>query len=338
MSRHPSLLRGLPFRKVRKCENASVKNETSDQPQAARSMMRTAFLCLVVVWALVLPAAALAAATPPPPARGAKAPTPSSATRPAVEKVEPWDTYRVLAQRNIFVKDRSRLSAPPRRSSYGPRPVYASPAAGDPAWILTGIGQGAEDGQAFVEDPTTGTTVRTWAGQPLSGGQVVSVTLDGIEYEQKGVTRQIKVGQDLTGATPAPLVPLTPPAGAGLANAGPGGRPPGAGGPGPTGQPVVFGGPGATTMPAGGPGAGTGGTMISMAGGPGAAATQPATAGGPPPDPDRGPGRGQGPDRGPDRGPAAAQPAPPAAGGPADDAASRAILERMRQRRLQETR
>jgi hypothetical protein len=300
---------------------------------------------LALALGLTFAAAALAAVPSASRAPG-KAPavaTPAAAapaTRPAAGPAEPWDTYRVLAQRNIFVRDRSRLSTPPRSRGPSNRSVYLPTGPGDQAMVLTGVGQGDEEGQAFVEDPATGTTYRTWAGQPLAAGRVAAVTLDGIEYEQRGVKRKIKVGQDLTGvevaiAAPAPIPAALPPVPA------PGGGPGAAGGPGERPDSAIGGEPrggadGAARRGSGGDtrrGSGDGAPRSrGEFAGPGASPgsdSVPGAAGRPP----AGDGGAVSAARG---GPPAATAAPPA-GAPVDDAGMKAILERMRQRRLQET-
>jgi len=129
-------------------------------------------------------------------------------SRPASGPGDSWDTYRVVVTRNIFVPDRSR---PPAS-----RPAFTQPASQSASvgLVLTGIGQRGAEWVAFLEDSGAGKTVRASTGQALEGGQVVSVTLDGIEYEREGARRRIVIGQSLTsGATTRPTSgPTTRPA------------------------------------------------------------------------------------------------------------------------------
>lgn len=52
---------------------------------------------------------------------------------------------------------------------------------------------------ALFDDPQTGRMARASAGESLDGGQVVAVSLDGVDYEKGGLRRQIGLGQALSG-------------------------------------------------------------------------------------------------------------------------------------------
>jgi len=155
---------------------------------------------LVLILAAALPAAAAAAQTPGPAPRAGPASS--------------YDRYRVLSERNIFLRNRSA----PRRERSGGSPPSAAPSARE-YHVLTGVLQLAEDGIAFFEDTRTRETVRVAPGDKLGGGTVTLITLTGLTYERDGAARTIVVGEDLAGVAvtaPAPVAakPTVPPAAA----------------------------------------------------------------------------------------------------------------------------
>ncbi|MCY2931855.1 MAG: hypothetical protein NTV86_20650 [Planctomycetota bacterium] len=124
--------------------------------------------------------------------------TRAASDRPAGATEGSWDSYRVLATRNIFLRDRSR-PAPPRPS--GGEDVRSVGAASASNLVLTGIGQSGTIRVALLEDLRAETTVQAIAGEIIEGGCLVEVRMDGMVYERRGVTRQIGLGQDLSGQT-----------------------------------------------------------------------------------------------------------------------------------------
>lgn len=119
----------------------------------------------------------------------------AAADRPADSGGGSWQDFRVLATRNIFVRDHSQFES-------GDRPRGRSRDSGDAGQpVLTGIGQRGSERAAFVEDPRSGNTLRLTAGQSLEGGRVVSVSLDALVYEHDGVVRNIEIGQNLSGSS-----------------------------------------------------------------------------------------------------------------------------------------
>jgi hypothetical protein len=150
---------------------------------------RTTAFCLLVL----LPAAALAA---PPPA-AAPSPQPGS-----------WESYRVLSERNLFTRDRSRHASSRRSSS------VAAPSApvstGDSSIVLTGIIQQGEDCVAFFEDTRTGKTTAVQTGATVGKGRLTLITQDIVHYACDGDLRRIEIGSTLAG-TPASFPRLVTP-------------------------------------------------------------------------------------------------------------------------------
>jgi len=114
-------------------------------------------------------------------------------------ETDSWDRYRVLSERNIFVRDRGGL-----RES---RPVPEQTARAiddddsDRYLLLTATVQRGRESIAFVEDTRSGETVKVRMGHPIGRGKLVKITLGHVEYEREGTTTRIKIGSSLVGLT-----------------------------------------------------------------------------------------------------------------------------------------
>jgi len=123
-----------------------------------------------------------------------------------------WDRYRVLVERNIFVRDRR---APQEDRPVSPPPVITVDTDG--YLVLTGVAQ-RDRGIAFIEDTRTGQTARVRTGDAIGKGKVVKITLSHIEYQRDGRIVKIEIGSNLAGSTvsnmPVTTSPATEPAAA----------------------------------------------------------------------------------------------------------------------------
>jgi len=117
------------------------------------------------------------------------------------------EDYRVLSERNLFLRNRAR---PP---SSRPAPIAAPPAdTGDGRIVLTGIIQQGEDYVAFFEDTRTGKTTTLQVGAPVGRGQLTTITMDAVHYTCAGNTTKIAIGSTLAGAAaslPKPAAPTS---------------------------------------------------------------------------------------------------------------------------------
>jgi hypothetical protein len=166
--------------------------------------LRTLGFCLVAL----LPAAALAsshrsAAAPAAPATAAKPATAPAAT-PAAPSTA-WESYRILSERNIFMRYRSKSGS---RQSSGSS-VRAPVSTGDEYFVLTGIIQQGEDCVAFIEDTRTAKTSKLQAGDPLGRGRLTLITQDIVHYACDGDLRRIAVGCNFIGAAVSLAKPVT---------------------------------------------------------------------------------------------------------------------------------
>lgn len=107
-----------------------------------------------------------------------------------------WEHYRVLTERNIFVRNR-RQQRESQTASEQPAGVINT----DRYLVLTGIGHCGSEGIAFVEDTRSVETIRKRTGEHVGNGRLVKITLDYVEYECKGNTIRIEIGGNLAGST-----------------------------------------------------------------------------------------------------------------------------------------
>jgi len=113
------------------------------------------------------------------------------------ERAADSESYTVLIERNIFLRDRargrSRESAPP------PAPVYS-----DAHYIvLRGIVRQGEEYVVFLEDTRSRVTSRVAAGGVMPQGVTVRPALDALAYEKDGRTITVELGRNLEGDAPA---------------------------------------------------------------------------------------------------------------------------------------
>ena len=117
----------------------------------------------------------------------------ASAASAATDKADSWDTFRVLVERNMFLRDRR----PPRP----PRAGHAASPADSPErqLVLTGTALCGTEFVAFFENTRTGKTLRARAGGAVGAGKLKAVTLNGVEYETGGKATKIEIGWSLLG-------------------------------------------------------------------------------------------------------------------------------------------
>jgi hypothetical protein len=118
-------------------------------------------------------------------------------TRPAREQSYE-ERYLVLAQRNIFLRDRSRLVPPPPRfPSTGPSTTESR--RPEMSFVLTGLALQEGRHVAFLENLRTGATERVVQGTSIALGRIVRVEVDFLEYEADGRRTRVEIGRNLTG-------------------------------------------------------------------------------------------------------------------------------------------
>jgi len=180
------------------------------------------------------PASSEAGGAPPaPPAAGAADGSPSAPLPPSPGGAEgsgaSWEKYKVIAERNFFLRDRARRSDRLKLPS--------SATAERQPWqdiVLAGVSRVGGECVAFLEDTRGRTTTRARMGDEAGDGRIVEISLDHVILERNGQRSRVNVGSALSGETPPPARPAapasaapsaqdakaSPPAGAGASPAG----------------------------------------------------------------------------------------------------------------------
>jgi hypothetical protein len=118
-----------------------------------------------------------------------------SLLRAADGEGDSWDEYRLLIDRNIFLRYRRR----PTTRAPAPRPVTRGPRDSDYDIVLTGVGRHDGEYVAFFEDTASEVTGRIRVGEAVGRGKVRAITLDAVDYERDGSVRRIEIGYALRG-------------------------------------------------------------------------------------------------------------------------------------------
>jgi hypothetical protein len=116
------------------------------------------------------------------------------------------DRYGVIAERNIFLKDRRAASASAAgRNGQGNAPGGnngSGPArpTGEKALVLTGVAMERDGFRAYLEDLERNVVQKVAVGDPLARGRVAEIEIDAICYQTPaGQLTWVTVGDDLTG-------------------------------------------------------------------------------------------------------------------------------------------
>lgn len=129
--------------------------------------------------------------------------------------IEPG-AYDDITAYNIFSPERSALAAEAQRvpepdepeDTGPPEPVIELPPPDpDATLVLVGISVRGATPTAFIEDVANGLVLVIESPGPFSEGEVQSITPTGITYIVEGDTRQVHVGQTLTGEAPPQAAP-----------------------------------------------------------------------------------------------------------------------------------
>jgi hypothetical protein len=135
---------------------------------------------------------------------------PAGASAPAAP-VAKWDDYKVIVERNIFLKERAapvRPAAPlalPKWSTIVtpiPRPEHDI--------VLVGTLRQHGVASAFLENTRTDGTFRVTVGDPVAEGRIMRIGLDSVLYESGGRGVVIEVGHALDGELPSRTPSPTP--------------------------------------------------------------------------------------------------------------------------------
>ena len=113
----------------------------------------------------------------------------SAGASPATER--PWEPYKILAERNIFARERGR-----RPARTGP-PAVPAPPAPERYVLLRGVVRRDGECVAFLEDMRSGEVIQARAGDAVVRGRLAEVRLDGALYERNEEQTEVAVGDNL---------------------------------------------------------------------------------------------------------------------------------------------
>ena len=119
-----------------------------------------------------------------------------AAKTPTVRPAATFDDYRIVFEKNVFLKDRT---APTTRRHYTPIRTTQPSQPAPHGLVLTGVAIREEIRLAFFEDDQTGELTKAVVGDVLPGGKLASISLDGVELDQGGKTRKVAIGEKLAG-------------------------------------------------------------------------------------------------------------------------------------------
>jgi hypothetical protein len=107
------------------------------------------------------------------------------------------DRYAILADKNIFVRNRPATRTPGAQRSVTRRV--------EETMVLTGIALQEGRHVAFLEDSAAHQTKRLLPGDQIAGGTITEVSIDSMEFEAGGKRIHIPIGRNLLGEL-APVV------------------------------------------------------------------------------------------------------------------------------------
>jgi hypothetical protein len=116
--------------------------------------------------------------------------------------VDDYARYAILADKNIFVRNR-----PPTRTITNRGP--SSPRRTEEAFLLTGFALQEGRRVAFIENTATGSTQRLLPGDSIAGGKVVAVEFESILFESGSRQVRVEIGRNLLGDRFTPATPTT---------------------------------------------------------------------------------------------------------------------------------
>jgi hypothetical protein len=129
------------------------------------------------------------------------------------------DRYGVIAQRNIFLRERTRPRDHSRDGGSATTRRAVTPLTPEQAYVLRGIVLEENDLRAYFEDKRTGEVTRVATGAGLAQGRVAEIQIDAVRFQNAGQLVWVEIGHDLTGSQsaggPAVAAPSIAPAAAG---------------------------------------------------------------------------------------------------------------------------
>jgi hypothetical protein len=105
------------------------------------------------------------------------------------------DQYKVLLDRSIFSKEKLKS---PKQSTTKP----ATKREPQDVIVFTGVMVLDGDFVAYLENRQSGEGLAVHEGDALAGGKVSEISLDSLTYVSGSATRELQIGQNLSGQAP----------------------------------------------------------------------------------------------------------------------------------------
>lgn len=134
---------------------------------------------LTIALLLLLTSAALAA--------------PTTTTAPSARRQSYSERYGVLADHNIFMRERGRAPATQRAAE------PARQRSPEETIVLSGIAAEYDGVRAYFEDSSGAPGLKLSVGDSVANGKVANISMDGVEYESNGKRTLVQVGCNLRG-------------------------------------------------------------------------------------------------------------------------------------------
>jgi len=119
-----------------------------------------------------------------------------------------WSDYSLIAQRNIFSRNRGRRAAPRSRNDAEDLPQRAAAPPAESYMVLKGIVAAGTTFAAFIEDTRTGEVHRVGSGAAIARGTVKIESLDTLAFRQEDKELRVAVGQTLAGGSSRTVLTL----------------------------------------------------------------------------------------------------------------------------------
>lgn len=124
------------------------------------------------------------------------------------------DQYGVIAERNIFLKDRRPAAVARAATVEQPPPPPAPPV--ETKYVLIGLVEDSDTYRAHIEDRQNDRLLTLAEGDAVAEGTIVEIDLESVVYEKGGTRVRVAIGHDFRGETatfaPAPAAPAASPA------------------------------------------------------------------------------------------------------------------------------
>ena len=124
---------------------------------------------------------------------GAALAAPTTTTAPSSRRQSYSERYGVLADHNIFMRERGR----PATTQRAAEPERRRDA--EETMVLSGIAAEYDGVRAYFEDSSGAPGIKLSVGDSVAHGKITNISMDGVEYEANGKRTLVQLGSNLRG-------------------------------------------------------------------------------------------------------------------------------------------